>query len=258
MDWSTALLGGALAFGLALVATPAGVSGAVLLVPVQVSILHVPSPQVTATNLLFNVISAPGAIATYLRSGAVNRALVAPMLVGTCPGVIVGAFIRVEYLPTAAQFRWVMATILLALGTWLLVGRTRAVVGIGRTGPLSISLAAFVAGGVGGVYGIGGGSILAPLMYLLGYAVTEVAGVTLVTTFVTSLVGVAAFQVLARVNGDLETIAPDWSLGLALGIGGLAGGVLGARLQHRVPDVGLRRLLGGLVALVGLRFLAFG
>jgi uncharacterized membrane protein YfcA len=180
------------------------------------------------------------------------------MLVGTCPGVIVGAFIRVEYLPTAAQFRWVMATILLALGTWLLVGRTRAVVGIGRTGPLSISLAAFVAGGVGGVYGIGGGSILAPLMYLLGYAVTEVAGATLVTTFVTSLVGVAAFQVLARVNGDLETIAPDWSLGLALGIGGLVGGVLGARLQHRVPDVGLRRLLGGLVALVGLRFLAFG
>jgi uncharacterized membrane protein YfcA len=95
-------------------------------------------------------------------------------------------------------------------------------------------------------------------MFLLGYAVTEVAGATLITTFVTSLVGVAAFQTLARIHGDLATIAPDWSLGIALGIGGLVGGVLGARLQHRVPEGGLRRLLGGLVALVGLRFVAFG
>jgi hypothetical protein len=53
-------IGAIVAFTLALVTTPAGVSGAVLLPPIQLSLLHVPSPSVTPTNLLFNVAAAPG------------------------------------------------------------------------------------------------------------------------------------------------------------------------------------------------------
>jgi uncharacterized protein len=52
-------IGALCAFVLALVATPAGVSGAVLL-PIQLSVLYVPSPAVTLTNLLFNVAAVPG------------------------------------------------------------------------------------------------------------------------------------------------------------------------------------------------------
>ncbi len=50
------------AFLLALITTPAGVSGAVLLLPIQLSVLHVPSPAVTPTNLLFNVAAVPGGL----------------------------------------------------------------------------------------------------------------------------------------------------------------------------------------------------
>ena len=42
----------AAAFIVAALATPAGISGAVLLLPFQVSILGTPSPAVTPTNLL--------------------------------------------------------------------------------------------------------------------------------------------------------------------------------------------------------------
>lgn len=55
-------VGAVCAFLLALVATPAGVSGAVLLLPIQLSVLHVPSPAVTPTNLLFNVAAVPGGL----------------------------------------------------------------------------------------------------------------------------------------------------------------------------------------------------
>jgi hypothetical protein len=48
------------------VATPAGISGAVLL-PFQVSVLGTPSPAVTPTNLLYNVVSTPGALYRYRR-----------------------------------------------------------------------------------------------------------------------------------------------------------------------------------------------
>lgn len=49
-------------FLLALARTPAGVSGAVLLLPSRLSILHVRSPAVTLTNLLFNVAAVPGGL----------------------------------------------------------------------------------------------------------------------------------------------------------------------------------------------------
>lgn len=50
------------AFAIAVITTPAGVSGAVLLLPLQVSVLGTPSPSVTPTNLLDNVVASPGAI----------------------------------------------------------------------------------------------------------------------------------------------------------------------------------------------------
>ncbi len=47
------------AYLIAVLATPAGISGAVLLLPFQVSVLGTPSPAVTPTNLLYNVVATP-------------------------------------------------------------------------------------------------------------------------------------------------------------------------------------------------------
>ena len=54
-------------FIVATVASPAGVSGAVLLLPFQVGVLGTPSPSVTPTNLLYNVVATPGALYRYWR-----------------------------------------------------------------------------------------------------------------------------------------------------------------------------------------------
>ena len=69
-----AVFGALIAFGIAVFTTPVGVSGAVFLVPVQVSVLHTPSPAVTPTNLLYNLIAIPGAL---LRFHRLHRAVVA-------------------------------------------------------------------------------------------------------------------------------------------------------------------------------------
>jgi hypothetical protein len=47
------------AYAIAVLTTPAGISGAVLLLPFQVSVLGTPSPSVTPTNLLYNVVATP-------------------------------------------------------------------------------------------------------------------------------------------------------------------------------------------------------
>jgi uncharacterized protein len=50
------------------------------------------------------------------------------------------------------------------------------------------------------------------------------------------------------------SIAPEWVVGLGLGLGGLCGSYLGAALQPRLPETGLRRLAGVLAIAIGLRY----
>jgi hypothetical protein len=54
------------------------------------------------------------------------------------------------------------------------------------------------------------------------------------------------------------SVAPDWPTGIALGVGGLAGAYTGARIQSRMPDVLIRRLVGILVVAIGARYLWSG
>src|ERR1700758_1276879 len=111
------------AFLIAALATPAGISGAVLLLPFQVSVLGTPSPSVTPTNLLYNVIATPGALYRYWRQGQTGGRLALVLTAGTVPGVIAGSVIRVELLPGPHIFDLVVAAVLLPLGSWLALSR---------------------------------------------------------------------------------------------------------------------------------------
>jgi uncharacterized protein len=238
------LLGFIAGLVIATITSPVGVSGAIFLLPVQLSLFGVPNPQVTPTNLLYNVLSGPGALFRYARQGQLRGPLARSLVLGSAPGVIVGAVLRVYVADGPTVFRLVAAAVLLPIDL-LILGSTR------RTGtqlvrvplsPRTITVAAFLVGTVGGIYGIGGGSILGPVLVSSGMALSKVAPAALASTFVTSVVGVVTFAVL-QLNAP-GSISPDWSLGLACGLGGLCGGYLGATLQPRLPEQLLRTLLG--------------
>jgi Sulfite exporter TauE/SafE len=99
----------AAAYFIALVTTPAGISGAVLLLPFQVSVLATPSPAVTPTNLLYNVVATPGALYRYWRQGQTGGRLALVLIAGTLPGVIAGSVIRVKLIPGPHVFALVVA-----------------------------------------------------------------------------------------------------------------------------------------------------
>jgi uncharacterized protein len=250
----------AAAFGIAVVATPAGISGAVLLLPFQVGVLGTPSPAVTPTNLLYNVVATPGALYRYWRQGQTGGRLALVLIAGALPGVIAGSVIRVELLPSPHLFDFVVAAVLLPLGAWLALttpARTESDTRPGRILPLpALVLLSAVVGAIGGIYGIGGGSILAPILISAGRRPKEVAPAALASTFVTSIAGVITFLILSAHHRG--PVAPDWPTGIALGVGGLAGAYTGARIQHRLPDVLIRRVMGVLVVAIGARYLWSG
>ncbi|MGW3912860.1 sulfite exporter TauE/SafE family protein [Streptomyces sp. NPDC005070] len=252
MDWELGAAGLAVGMLIAVVTAPVGVSGAVFLLPVQLSVFAVPNPSVTPTNLLYNVVAGPGALLRYHRNGALKGPLLRQLVLGTLPGVVLGAVIRVFALPGPNVFRLLVAALMLPLGTWLIIRTLRPdtpEIQRPEPSPRTVTRLALAVGVVGGIYGIGGGSVLGPVLVGRGIPVSQVAPAALASTFATSLLGASTYALLSL--GHSGSIAPDWFLGLACGLGGLIGGYVGARLQPRMPETFLRLLLGTLAAGLG-------
>jgi len=250
----------------------AGVSGAFLLLPFQMSVLGFTTPAVSATNLLYNVVGTPGGIYRYAREGRMAWPLAGAMTAGLIPGIFAGYLLRLAYLPDPRSFKLFVGGVLGYLAVRLAVdavrgapsaepldvpgasarqapGRPLGPLRFHYKGLLSLSL---VVGTVGGVYGIGGGAIMAPLcVAVFRLPVHRVAGAVLFATFVSSVAGVG-FYSLVPVMGQVAP--PDWGLGLLFGLGGLAGTYLGARIQRFLPERWIKVFLGGIVLAVAGRY----
>ena len=249
-------------FLVATLTTPVGVSGAFLLLPFQVSVLGFVTPAVTSTNLLYNVISTPGGITRYRMQGDLDLRLVRAIVTGAVPGVILGSVLRVAVFDDPGDFKAFVGVVLALLGVNLAIQSLRPRPVRARPtkqaySPMRVSALGAVAGTIGGIYGVSGGSIIAPVLAgVFGLAVRRVAPAALVATLLTSVAGVASFIVIDMVGGSRESSQPDWVLALLFGIGGMLGGAIGAAVSKRLPERGLRVLLGMLALVLGSIYVA--
>ena len=76
------------AFVISFFSSMAGISGAFLILPFQMSVLGFVTPSVSATNFLYNVVGTPGAILRYMREGRMVWPLALDITIGTLPGVL--------------------------------------------------------------------------------------------------------------------------------------------------------------------------
>ena len=111
---------------------------------------------------------------------------------------------------------------------------------MGRT--LQLGVVGTLAGMFGGLFGVGGGIVIVPLLVLwLGYEEREATGTSLAAIV---LIGVVA-AALQGVYGNLHL-----GYGLAIGIPAVAGVVAGTWLQQRIPTRWITR--GFALMLVGI------
>ncbi|MGA8281281.1 MAG: sulfite exporter TauE/SafE family protein, partial [Desulfobacterales bacterium] len=82
-----------------------GVSGVFLLLPFQVSFLGYTAPSVSGTDQVFNVVAIPSGVYRYIREGRMLWPLTLAVIIGTLPGVFIGAWIRIKYLPDPKNFK---------------------------------------------------------------------------------------------------------------------------------------------------------
>ena len=104
------------AFFISLLVSSAGVSGAFLLLPFQVSILGFTSPAVSPTNLFYNIVAIPSGVYRFMREQRMAWPLAWVIIVGTLPGMFIGAVIRILYLPDPKNFKFFAGCVLLYIG----------------------------------------------------------------------------------------------------------------------------------------------
>lgn len=96
--------------------------------------------------------------------------------------------------------------------------------------------------GIGAAFtGLGGGFLMVPLLLFLGYTAQKAVGTSFLAILVISVSALVAHNKLANV---------DFRMGLILGIGGILGAQIGARLVEHVPTAQFKRIFA--LVLVGL------
>ena len=101
--------------------------------------------------------------------------------------------------------------------------------------------------GIGASFtGLGGGFLIVPLLLLLGYPAQKAVGTSFLAILVISLSALVAHNKLANV---------DYRMGLLLGLGGIAGAQIGARLLEHVSTASFKRIFAAvLLGLAGYLF----
>ena len=120
----------------------------------------------------------------------------------------------------------------------------------------ALFLLALIVGVVGGVYGIGGGAIMAPfIVTFFRLPIHTIAGATLMGTCVTSVGGVIFYALIdLYMPHNSISVGPDWALGALFGVGGIVGMYLGAAAQKYVPSIIIKFALGLIITGLALKY----
>jgi len=114
-----------------------------------------------------------------------------------------------------------------------------------RARPLKLAGIGTLAGLFSGIFGVGGGSVIVPLLILwIGYGEREAGGTSLLAIAPIAATGAIAQAAYGNIHvGDA----------LLVGLPALGGVSLGTRLQQRIPARAVSLLFAGLLAAVAVQ-----
>ncbi len=224
-----------------------GIGGGIVMVPLLVAV-GLDRHRATATSLAAIVpIAIAGAI-TFSISGEINLGLGIVIGAGGVVGSVFGASLMNRM--SARSLTIVFGVILLVAAVRMIAGGDPLPGSVDFDQPVQIAIAfgiGLISGFFAGVAGIGGGVVIVPAtVLLLGFGQHEAQGTSLVAIVLTAIAGTLVNLRNKRVR--LED-------GLAAGLAGVVGSIVGARIALGVEGRTLSLVFGILVLILAVRTL---
>lgn len=265
---SLVLLAGA---GTGLLGAVLGTGGGVFLVPLLVLAVGVPVHYAVATSIVTVIATSSAVAGTNVERGTANMRLGMTLELATALGAIAGGSAAGQLAPRAME--GLFAVVLLPTAALMWRGRAEPASGaatassasVGRLGGRYVDewlgrtvtypvrrlwaglSASFVAGGLSGLLGIGGGTFKVPALHLF-------CGVPIRAAAATSnfMIGVTAAASAFLYYGRGE-VRPGLTAAVVLGV--LLGSALGPAVGRRIGGATVRRLFAALLAAVAVQML---
>ena len=221
-----------------------GVGGGIILVPLLVFALRATQHEAQGTSLAFVVGTALVAVFPYASHERLDIPLALWLTLGAVPGVLFGARIAGQTPPT--RLRVAFGVAILAAAARMLAAPPAPTEAAAWPAAANVVLGFFV-GSLAGLLGVGGGTLLVPVLVLAqGVDQHTAQGISLIMIAPVGAVGMWSY---AR-QGHVAFRRLPWLL-----LGGAAGAWLGAVAAHRIETTLLTRFFALLLVAVGIRMI---
>jgi hypothetical protein len=235
-----------LSFILSFIFALGGVGSAVILIP-ALSWIGIPFNLARPTGLFVNCVSMLGATWSNFREKKLDVKLGLPIIASSIVMAPVGAWVS-HFLPTQTLLL-VFIGFLFFSGSMMIFFKGSKYADQYRedrplVGPLGVGV---LAGIVSGLLGVGGGGLISPLMVVQGFNPKKVAMVTAFSVPFSSFSAFITYAAMGSVSIKILIFA---------GLAGWFGGYLGTKvMQKKMKPQSVKRLLGGVLILIGIKFL---
>ncbi|WP_046175632.1 sulfite exporter TauE/SafE family protein [Domibacillus indicus] len=264
MEWIILLGVGLIA---AVTGSLVGLGGGIIIVPSLLflggtGMVNEVSPQaVVGTSSLILIVTGLSSTLAYMKQKKVDYKLGLILFIGSAPGSVLGAWANKGL--NAEQFSLYFGLFMIGMSV-VLMFKNRAKPLFGARGikrefkdneglhtysiePVTGTAASFIVGFFGGLFGIGGGSLMVPAMIMLFAVPPHVAVATsMLLIFLSACVSSTAHITLGNVN---------WLYAAALVPGAWFGAKIGAWLNARIASKTVVMLLRLVLILVGVRLI---
>jgi len=227
-----------------------GIGGGSVLVPVLVYLLGLSQHRAHGTSLAYMAPVALFTALSYSGHGHVDWLVAIELAVGGVVGAAVGA--RICVLTSARRLRTYFGLFLAAIGLRMMYEARAVFASAVAAGPvvaghafpadqpigaLVIVVIGVVTGAASGLLGVGGGIVMVPALVLLfGYTQKLAQGISLAVIIPVSISG----TLIHSKHGNVR-----WHIAVWLALGGIPGGLVGARIANvEVGDPVLRGMFG--------------
>ena len=113
--------------------------------------------------------------------------------------------------------------------------------------PMMMLIGGVVMGVIASSFGVGGGFMFMPFMTtMVGYPMYLAVPIGLAGAFSTSVGGIAKYVMLGY--------QPDWIMAALIAAGAMCGGVIGPKIQKKLPEIFLKRMLAFALILTCLKY----